>query len=51
MLVWQKSGTIKHHVRDEDGLIATRTLRSGDMLRFEPPGFEVKAADLLSVGG
>ena len=51
VLVWQKTAIIEHHARADDGVIVMRTVRAGDTLRFDPPGFEVKVAELLASGG
>ncbi len=51
VVVWPAEKRLDHHARDEYGVIVKQTLRSGDTLRFDPPGFEVEVVDLLRVGG
>ena len=51
IVVWPAESRLDHHARDDHGVVVKRTLRPGDTLRFDPPGFEVQVANLLSVKG
>ncbi len=49
LVVWQVEERVDHYARDAKGATTLAPLRTGDVLRFDPPGFEVSVTELLAV--
>ena len=51
LLIREEDGVVEHHARTAAGPIVKASLRAGETLRLDPPGFDVAVSDLLGTGG